>query len=123
MREKPNILENDIIIRLRPHTNEDKTYWTGGIDVDVISSEDNTLSDHSYTEVMHFSKMVASSIPVMEENEDLRNAIHDFVNEYIDNENEDMVQTSETNDNKEKVIGEEGNIVKINFNTRTGGNA
>lgn len=123
MRENINIAGNDIIIRIRPHTNKDGTYWTGGIEVDVISSKDNTLSDHSYSEVMHFTKMVASSIPVMEENEELRNAIHDFVNEYIDNEAEDMLEDHTINDNKKNVIGEDGNVVKINFNTKTGGNA
>ena len=40
---------------------------------------DNPLDDEDYYKVMHFAKMMCASVPVMEESEDLRDIVHEYV--------------------------------------------
>ena len=110
-----DIQEGDFVIRVRP--TEDAGEWTGEIDISIISQANNPLDDESYGQVMHFCKMMASTIPVMETNEDLRDLVHDYVMEHVDKEYEVELE------DKPKIIGEDGNVVKIDFATRTKGNA
>ena len=64
--------------------------------------------------------MMCATVPVMEEVEDLRNIVHEYVLKYIDNEDdieielEDEIMVEKTYD---------GNVVHLNFNTKTGGSA
>ena len=67
--------------------------------------------------MMHFCKMLASSIPVMELNEDFRELVHSYVVNVVDKEYEVELE------DKPKVVEKEGNIVKIDFGTKTKGSA
>ena len=110
--ELTSIDTEDFILRIRPETDTDGE-WTGEIDVAIITQPDNDLNDEDYSQIMHFCKMLASTIPVME----FRELVHKYVMamkglEY-DVELED----------KPKVIGEDGNVIQIDFNTKTEGSA
>ena len=69
---------------------------------------------------MHFAKMMCAAVPVMEEVEELRNIVHEYVTKVIDNEMDIDVEL-------EKEAGVEktydGNVIHLNFNTRTKGSA
>lgn len=106
----------DFIVRIRPYL-DDEGSWNGEIDVAVVTQPDNNLKDDDYFQVMHFCKMIASSIPVMELNEDFRELVHAYVMETLENNYEVELE------DKPKVVGEEGNVVKIDFGTTTKGNA
>ena len=75
----------DFIVRIRPSTNSSGS-WNGEIDVAIITQPDNPLDDEDYFQVMHFCKMIASTIPVMEVNEDFRDLVHEYVIETVDKE-------------------------------------
>ena len=49
------------------------------------------LNDESYTQVMHFCKMMCATVPLMEQDEALRNLVHRYVMEVVDNEPEDVM--------------------------------
>jgi hypothetical protein len=114
MEKNFSIEGNDFMVRIRPLTNSSGS-WTGEIDLAVITSPDNELGDDDYVGMMHFCKMVASSIPVMELNEEFRELVHSYVIEVVDKDYEDDVEEKAT------VINTEGNIVTVDFKTK--GNA
>jgi sulfate adenylyltransferase subunit 1 (EFTu-like GTPase family) len=111
--------EEDFLIRVRPFADDDGA-WSGEVDISIMAMPDNPLDDDDYYKVMHFAKMMCASVPVMEESEDLRDIVHEYVVNVLDNEMEIDVELEEE-------VGVEktydGNIVHINFNTKTGGSA
>ena len=116
-----HLQDEDFLIRVRPFANDDGE-WSGEIDISVIAMPDNPMDDDDYYQVMHFCKMMCASVPIMEEVEDIRNVVHEYVMNMIDNETEIDVQLE-----NEKEAGVEktydGNIVHLSFNTKTGGSA
>lgn len=106
----------DFVVRVRPYL-DDEGLWNGEIDVAIITQPENDLHDDDYFQMMHFCKMLASTIPIMEVNEDLRDLVHNYVVEKIDKQYEVELEEKPT------VIGEEGNVVKIDFKTKTEGSA
>ena len=111
--------EEDFLIRVRPFAN-DEGAWSGEVDISIMAMPHNPLDDEDYYKVMHFAKMMCASVPVMEESEELRDIVHEYVVNVLDNEMEIDVELEEE-------VGVEktydGNIVHINFNTKTGGSA
>ncbi len=112
------IEDEDFVIRIRPFTEGED--WTGEIDISIITDAGNTLNDESYGQLMHFCKMMCASVPIMENDEHLRNRIHSYVLEVVDNEPMDMV---EEDDQEITITHEDGNVVHLNFGSKTKGNA
>lgn len=108
--------DEDFVVRVRPYM-DDEGLWNGEIDVAIITQPDNPLQDDDYFQMMHFCKMLASTIPIMEVNEDLRELVHNFVVEKIDKQYEIELE------DKPEIVHQEDNIIKINFGTKTKGNA
>ena len=69
---------------------------------------------------MHFCKMMCATIPLMEQDDALRNLVHEYVMEVVDNDDEDVV---EEDDDAVIITKEDGNIVHISFGSRTKGSA
>ena len=113
------INEEDFLIRVRPFANDDGR-WSGEVDISIMAMPDNPMDDEDYYQVMHFAKMMCASVPVMEEMEELRNIVHEYVTKVMDNEIDIDVEL-------EKEAGVEktydGNVVHLSFNTKTGGSA
>ncbi len=113
------VQNEDLLIRVRPFADNDGK-WTGEVDISIMAMPDNPMDDEDYYQVMHFAKMMCATVPVMEEVEDLRNIVHEYVLKVIDNEDdievelEDEIAVEKTYD---------GNVIHLNFNTKTGGSA
>ena len=116
--ENDAIENGDFIIRVRPTVDDEE--WTGEIDISIISSPDNTLNDESYGQLMHFCKMMCSTVPIMEHDEAIRNMVHTYVMEVVDNEPEDVL---EEDDEQITITQEDGNVIRLDFSSRTKGNA
>ena len=118
-RIKENINDEDFIIRIRPFADDDGK-WTGEVDISVMAFPDNPVDDEDYEQLMHFCKMMCASVPIMQESKELRDLTHEYVINYVDTEMEIDVELEEE-------VGVEktydGNIVHLNFNTKTGGSA
>ena len=112
------VQNEDLLIRVRPFADNDGK-WTGEVDISIMAMPDNPMDDEDYYQVMH-CKMMCATVPVMEEVEDLRNIVHEYVLKVIDNEDdielelEDEIAVEKTYD---------GNVIHLNFNTKTGGSA
>jgi len=118
-RIKKEMQDEDFVIRIRPFADDDGK-WTGEIDVSIIAFPDNPMDDEDYGQVMHFAKMMCATVPIMEESKEIRDIAHDYVMEVIDNEMDISVELEEEA-GVEKTY--DGNIVHLNFNSKTGGSA
>ena len=105
----------DIIISLRP-TILEEGQWSGDISVSIMAGRTNPLEDEDYYSFLHFAKMVASSIPIMERSEELREIIHNYVLAEVDTVNE-------SEEEKGKVIDITDNVVTLSFGSKTKGQA
>ena len=113
MEHKHGLEPSDFVLRVRPDLDEEGV-WTGGIDVAVITSEGNEINDEDYGQLMHFCKMLASCVPIMEFNEDLRDLAHHFVEEKLD-----IIEEKGYGN----VIERDDNVISIDFGTKTKGSA
>jgi len=113
------VSEEDFLIRVRPFAN-DEGRWSGEVDISIMAMPDNPMDDEDYYQIMHFTKMMCASVPVMEEVEELRNIVHEYVTKVIDTEMDIDVELEEEA-GVEKTY--DGNVVHLHFNTKTGGSA
>ena len=111
--------EEDFLIRVRPFADDDGK-WSGEVDISIMAMPDNPMDDEDYYQVMHFAKMMCASVPVMEEVEELRNIVHEYVTKIIDKEMDISVEMKEEAGVEKSY---DGNVVHLNFNSRTKGNA
>jgi len=111
--------DEDFLIRVRPYADEDGS-WSGEVDISIMVQPDNPLNDSDYGNIMHFAKMMCASVPIMEEVEEIRNAVHEYVMNVIDNEMHIDVELEEEA-GVEKTY--DGNVVHLHFNTSTKGSA
>ena len=118
MSKSEDIHRGDFVIRVRPTENDGE--WTGEIDISIISQGDNPLDDESYGQVMHFCKMMCATVPIMEQDETIRNLIHTYVMEVVDNDVGIDVELEEESGVEKEY---DGNVVHLTFNSRTGGSA
>ena len=118
-RIKENINDEDFIIRIRPCADDDGK-WTGEVDISVMAFPDNPVDEDDYDQLMHFCKMMCASVPIMQESKELRDLTHEYVINFVDTEMEIDVELEEE-------VGVErtydGNIIHLNFNSKTGGSA
>jgi hypothetical protein len=112
-----SIEEGDFVIRIRP--SEVDGEWTGEVDISIISQANNPLNDEGYTQLMHFCKMMCATIPLMEMDSRLRELVHNYVMEVVDNEDEDVLE----DDEGVIITKEDGNVVHLSFGSKTKGNA
>lgn len=104
-------IEEDFHIRIRP--NMDNGKWDGSIDVAIRTGKDNSLDETDFSDMMHLCHVIVASIPVMEEDDYVQNALLDYVDNYFKYEEEQ----------DDPIIDRDGNIIKLDFDTKTKGNA
>tara|TARA_R100001440_G_scaffold47379_1_gene67127 strand:+ start:357 stop:704 length:348 start_codon:yes stop_codon:yes gene_type:complete len=108
--------DEDFIIRIRPGL--DGVEWTGEIDISIIAQSTNPLDDEGYGQLMHFCKMMCSTVPIMEQQESIRNLVHNYVLEVVDKDNEEVLEDDEI-----VITKEDGNVIHLSFGSKTKGSA
>jgi len=111
--------EEDFLIRVRPFANDDGK-WSGEVDISIMIQPENPLDEDDYVNLMHFTKMMCASVPVMEEVPELRNIVNEYVLNVLDNELDINVELEDSYGVEKEY---DGNVVHINFSTKTRGNA
>ena len=110
----------DLLIRVRPFADDDGK-WSGEVDISIMAMPDNPLDDEDYYQVMHFAKMMCAAVPVMEEVEEVRIAVDAYVKDIIDNDTQLELKIEPDKPTVEKTY--DGNVVRLTFDTKTGGSA
>ena len=111
--------EEDFMIRVRPFADEDGS-WNGEVDISIMYGDDNPMNDEDFHQLLHFTKMMCASVPVMEEVKELRNIVHEYVTKIIDKEMDISIELEEQAGVEKSY---DGNVIHLNFNSRTKGNA
>tara|TARA_R110000803_G_scaffold102310_3_gene170381 strand:- start:651 stop:1001 length:351 start_codon:yes stop_codon:yes gene_type:complete len=96
----------DFIINVRPDLN-DKKEWTGEVDISIMTAGDNPLGDDDYYGVMGFCRVICSSVPVMEQDDYVREALEKKADEY-----EGLLNPPSK---KGKVVDKHDNVVVLSF--------
>ena len=103
-----NINPEDFLIQVKPMMNPAKK-WTGEVDVSVVSSKENPLSDEDYYGVLEFCRIICASIPMMEKDEDIRTRALDYLK--IQDELDNIK-------NKPKIIDKHDNVIVVSFDKK-----
>jgi len=85
--------------------------WTGELEVNIITSNDNPLSQESKAHMLHLCQLVASTVALMEKRPELADELEDFLGEeetYYKQQNKKAVTTTVKD-----------NIITLNFNKGT----
>lgn len=98
------ITDIDFLIKITPQL--DGSEWNGTVDVSIIHSPDNPLDDDSFANLTMLANMMAAALPVMEESDEIRDHLFQYVSEMEIEEDY-----------------EQDNVVNLDMFTKTRGNA
>ena len=101
--------KEDFNIRIRPSLDGDT--WTGEIDISVLASMDADIDEESYRQIMHFCTMMCATVPLMEEDEEMREYINDYVTSEFHSKGEKILEK------KVDTSSEYDNVISMNFKT------
>ncbi|MAJ43716.1 MAG: hypothetical protein CBC83_02265 [Flavobacteriales bacterium TMED123] len=105
-----DLKDEDFAIRIRPFLNKEGN-WEGDVSIGLITSSENPLQDEDFSYIIHLCSMMSAVVPVCEEDEYIRNKLHKYVISEIER------------DEEEPLYYTEGNLITLNKNTKTKGNA
>ncbi len=99
----------DYLIRVRPGLTSSSS-WDGAVSIDIMWSPKNPLPDADFDQLLHLSKLMCASVPVMESDDVISHILEEYVGMvYTDEEEEEGVVTTSN------VCSIEGNVIKVNF--------
>ena len=99
--------DQDILIRMSPILDHQNN-WTGDVNLQVMDSATNPLSDRDYEDLMFFARMCLVGIDLMRTDEDISRKIYHVVKSEM---------SKEVEAKKEKpYITRQGNIIRVDFN-------
>jgi hypothetical protein len=81
--------------------------------VNIVTSNSNPIDDDGYNQMFHLCQLIASIVPYMDDNPDIIPELEKYME--LENKREKA--------KKLKVVGKEGNVINLNFNSKTNGRA
>ena len=99
--------EKDFVIRITPFIEDN--VWDGDVQVTLVSSEDNPLDEEDFAYMSHLCSMLCATIPVIEEDEYVRDTLHHYVMNRLEDD--------PTSNNKPSYT-KEGNVLTLSSKTR-----
>ena len=100
--------EEDFIITISPTI--DKNFrWTGEVKIGIDMAEQDFLHEDDYYSLLEFCNLICASVPLMEKDINFRNHIYNFYKKDLQE--------------RKRVLTKEGNVIKLNFNSKTDGSA
>ena len=93
--------DQDVLIRMQPLLDHQNN-WTGDVNLQVLDSVANPLSDRDYTDIMFFARMCLVGIDLLRNDNDVSKKVYEIVKK-------EMKQESEPE------ISRQGNIIKVDF--------
>lgn len=104
--------DEDFLIRVKPIMSGSS--WIGEVDLSIITSGKSKLGSQDYDTLSYLCQLIISAVPTMEVDDYVRDALIDSVDEYLKNmEEEEHINFTDKS----------GNVINIDFSTKTKGNA
>ena len=119
MSEESTIKHSSFAVALEPEFKEDGT-WTGEVTAHVEESLHGDLSDDELTQIRSVCGMMASCLTLMEDDPDFLDYVRDY---FISNYEGLIAEFIERVEDDRPDFTKEGNVITLNFNTKTYGNA
>ena len=109
--------ENDFGVILRPVlSDEDK--WVGDVQVSVFSNLMPKVDDETHAQLMFLAYKMSAMVQFCQDNEDFDEALEDYTMDTVEElgfgEEEPELRTN-------KIVGREGNVITLDFNTKCEG--
>jgi len=117
------ISNDDCVIVLRPVLVDGK--WEGDITLKLAhfnTREDSPLTKKEQGQMLSIGAMVASALPVMNMDDHVYEQLADYMMEAMPDILDDYLE-AEAEEEEATHVTKEGNVYKLNFNTKTEGNA
>lgn len=96
---------NDFIIHISPFLDA-QGKWTGELLVGNTTTDENSLDDDDYINLMRLVHMVCASVPAMEENETVRETLYKYVENVLKESNEKVPKVRRN---------ENSNVIELSF--------
>lgn len=109
MEQELLVEENDFLIKISPLLEGNE--WTGNVDVSIISAANNNMNENDLNIMAKLVEMVASAVPVMSEDSYVLEALEEYVESIYRQVQEEV--TEQYTDN----------VIKLDLDTKTRGNA
>ena len=120
------MLQNDdVVVVLRPDMEDGK--WSGNLLLKLayLASEDSSLTRKEQGQLLSVGAMVAASLPVMSDSDDVYYELSDYVMENMPDLIEEYIDASQEEEKGEAAthVTKDGNVYTLSFNSKTEGNA
>ena len=109
------ISNNDFVILVSPTFKKDK--WTGNVNINVAYPKNHDFTKETYDGIDFFVRMMIASLTLMEEHENIREVMYDYVSETWN------LEDSKSNSRDVTIEYGEDNVINLTFNSDTEGNA
>ncbi len=97
--------DQDILIRMQPILDHQNN-WTGDVNLQVIDSVMNPLSDRDFNEIMFFARMTLVSIDLLRSDEDHSRKVYEIVRSEME---------APRGKPPVAITGRQGNVIKVDF--------
>ena len=121
-----NIRAEDFTIVVSPETTEDGKSWTGALHTTIMHNNTSSLTVEDQKALYGICKLMCNSILLSNIDEDFRMHLEDFTvsNDTIKDLEEQFIDNNKTlPPNKKYLHTTEDNVIRIDFKTKTKGNA
>ena len=108
------IASHDFVIVIKPHLTKSNR-WNGEVSVSCVLDERNPLNDEDFESMLHFTRQVCASIPLMEENKLFREAAEKLAEKCLPIEPLVSEHKKDTLTLKDKGT----NVIHVNFKKET----
>ena len=105
------INNEDFYIQLVPDLDNDIN-WLGTLQVNIVTSNTNPIDDDGYNQIFHLCQLISSVVPYMDDNPDIITELEKY-----------MKVEQKSNKPNKKVISKQGNVINLNFKSKTNGSA
>ena len=97
--------DQDILIRMQPILDHQNN-WTGDVNLQVIDSPINPLSDRDFNDIMFFARMTLVSIDLLRSDEDHSRKVYEIVKSEME---------APRGKPPVAITGRQGNVIKVDF--------
>ena len=98
---------NDYIIRISPFIDREGK-WTGELHVGSCTTDDNSLDDDDYINLMQLTQMILAAIPAMEDNDFIKELLSKYAKDSLEEEKKKKVP-------KRRLENIDGNVINVDF--------
>jgi len=112
---KEAFTEDSFYLKFQP-VYDPQGLWTGDVDISAIVHDDHSMNDEDYGELLHVLQMVCASVPLYEQDQDVKEKAQAIVDMAMENPDGEYLFKKQEPVNTKPVIHTEGNVVTLKFN-------